>query len=74
MFGISTSWNYARHSNARSMIEEIKAIGVDSVELNFKLTKEMVDEVGRLVDEGFVKVASVHNFCPVPQFVAIKDA
>ncbi|MBU4487760.1 MAG: sugar phosphate isomerase/epimerase [Candidatus Omnitrophica bacterium] len=56
------------------MIEEIKAIGVDSVELNFKLTKEMVDEVGRLVDEGFVKVASVHNFCPVPQFVAIKDA
>ncbi|MFH0839734.1 MAG: TIM barrel protein [Candidatus Omnitrophota bacterium] len=56
------------------MIEEIKAMGVDSVELNFKLTKEMVDEVGRLVDEDFVKVASVHNFCPVPGSVAIKDA
>lgn len=74
MFGISTSWNYERHRDARSMVEEIKAIGVDAVELNFKLSKEMVDGAGRLVDEGFIKVLSLHNFCPVPESVEISKA
>ncbi len=74
MFGISTSWNCERHGDAGSMIKEIKAIGVDAVELNFKLSKEMVDGVGRLVDKDVIKVLSLHNFCPVPESIEISKA
>ncbi|MDP3789873.1 MAG: TIM barrel protein [Candidatus Omnitrophota bacterium] len=74
MFGISTSWNYHRHTNARSMIEEIKELGIDSVELNFKLSRAMVDGVAELVDQNLVKVLSLHNFCPVPDSIEISKA
>src|SRR3989339_992123 len=74
MFGISTSWNYDRHRDAGSMIKEIKAIGVDAVELNFKLSKGMVDGVEELVNEGLIKVLSLHNFCPVPESIEISKA
>lgn len=74
MFGISTSWNYRRHTGARSMMEEIKKLGIDSVELNFKLSKTIVDEVIGLADKNFIKVLSLHNFCPVPDSVEISKA
>jgi hypothetical protein len=74
MFGISTSWNSHKHNNARSMIQEIKKLGIDYVELNFQLSKEMVDGVVELVKEGNVSVWSIHNFCPVPDSVDIKKA
>jgi len=74
MFGVSTSWNYQRHNNAKSMIEEIKKLGIDSVELNFKLSKEMVGGVAELVEMSFIKVLSLHNFCPVPDSVEISKA
>lgn len=67
MFGISTTWNSFRHDDARSMIEEIKKIGVDCIELDFKLNEEIVSGIKELVDGKFVKVLSLHNFCPMPE-------
>lgn len=74
MFGISTSWNYHRHTDAMSMIKEIKELGVDSIELNFKLSKATVEGVAELVDQNFIKVLSLHNFCPVPDSIEISKA
>lgn len=74
MFGISTSWNYHRHHDARSMIEEIKKLGINCIELNFKLSKEIVYDVEKLVAEKFITVLSLHNFCPVPDSIDIKKA
>lgn len=74
MFGISTSWNAKRHNSARSMIEEIKKLGIDYIELNFTLSKKTVNDIAKLVAEGFVTVASLHNFCPVPDSIDIKKA
>ena len=48
------------------MIEEVLALGVDSVELGYDLRIDMVQGVKKMVSEGAVKVLSVHNFCPVP--------
>lgn len=72
MFGISTTWNSNRHDDARSMIEEIKRLGVDSIELDFKLNKSIVNGVAELVDEKFIKVLSLHNFCPKPESLGRK--
>ena len=74
MFALSTSWNAHRHNNARSMVEEIKKIGVDHIELNFTLTKDIVSGIIGLVDKGVIKVVSLHNFCPVPDSVDVKKA
>lgn len=65
-FSVSTHWNTFRHASGETMIEEILALGVDSVELGYDLRVDMVEGVRKMVAEGAVRVPSVHNFCPVP--------
>jgi sugar phosphate isomerase/epimerase len=66
---LSTSWNAFRHTDGLSLINEIKALGFEGVELSFNLTSPMVTAVEKLVREGFIRVSSVHNFCPIPEGV-----
>ncbi|MCX5713619.1 MAG: TIM barrel protein [Candidatus Omnitrophica bacterium] len=65
-FGLSTSWNAFRCPDAESLILEIKSLGFSQVELSFNLTARLVKEIEELVENGRIKVASVHNFCPIP--------
>lgn len=48
------------------MIEEIREVGFNSVELNFSLTAAMVDEIFALKRSGEITVTSLHNMCPLP--------
>lgn len=73
-FSFSASWNSARHTNGFDLIKEIKDIGFDTVELNFALTKKMVDDIVSLVDSAEIKVSSLHNICPLPDGVEPKAA
>lgn len=73
-FGLSTSWNASRHKDARAIIDEIKAAGFDSVELNFTLTREIVDDISSMVKVGQIRVRSLHNYCPVPDGVRPNQA
>jgi sugar phosphate isomerase/epimerase len=66
---LSTSWNAFRHTDGLSLINEIKALGFEGVELSFNLTFSMVSAVEKLAREGFIRVSSVHNFCPIPEGV-----
>jgi len=63
---LSTSWNAFRYSEASPCIREIKELGFDQVELSFNLTPSMVDEVEKLAARNQISVASVHNYCPIP--------
>lgn len=65
-FSISTHWNTFRHATGEAMIEEILALGLTSVELGYDLRLDMVAGVKQMVNRGEVRVASVHNYCPVP--------
>ena len=73
-YSFSTSWNSTRHKNGFDLIEEIKAIGFDTVELNFALTQNVVDDIATLVRGSKIKVSSIHNICPLPKDVEPKDA
>lgn len=73
-FALSTAWNAFRHRDGSSVIEEIKNIGFDKVELSFNLTNPMVCDVYRLVDENRIKIISLHNFCPIPYGLRQEDA
>lgn len=71
---LSTSWNIARHKDAQSLIQEIKLIGFNRLELNFTLTKEMVEGAALLQKKGEIEVASLHNYCPIPDGLTPKIA
>ena len=67
MFALSTSWNASQYSRAKDIIEEIKGLGFDRVELSFNLTFALVQEMLSLKKQGFIQVVSIHNFCPIPE-------
>ena len=71
---LSTSWNAFRYRRAEPLIQEIKGIGFEKVELSFNLSPAMVAQVKRLVRSKEVEVTSVHNFCPIPLGISRKKA
>jgi len=61
---ISTRWNCHRHEKADSMLEEIRSLGFDTVELAYGTTQTQIDGLRKWIDSGEIKVGSVHAFCP----------
>lgn len=48
------------------MLKEIRDLGFDYVELSHGIRITLVPGILRGVEEGVIKVASTHNFCPLP--------
>jgi sugar phosphate isomerase/epimerase len=63
---LSTRWNAYRHETGAGMLDEIRVLGFDRVELGYDLRVDLVPDVVAQVGRGSIAVASVHNFCPVP--------
>jgi sugar phosphate isomerase/epimerase len=66
MLAISTAWNYRPGVDIRQMLNEIKATGLNALELGYKLTAEDLAQIIPLLKKMDLKVSSVHNFCPLP--------
>lgn len=65
-FALSTHWNAGWHETGEAMVDDILALGIDHLELGYDLRIDQVPGVRRRVEEGAVKVQSVHNYCPTP--------
>lgn len=65
-FALSTNWNSHRHEDGRAMLDEIRALGFDRVELGYALTFRQAEDVKAAASSGEVSVTSVHAFCPNP--------
>jgi sugar phosphate isomerase/epimerase len=48
------------------MMREIADLGFTHAELSHGIRIVLVPGILRAVDEGFIKISSVHNFCPLP--------
>lgn len=48
------------------MLREIAALGFEYVELSHGIRITLVPGILKAVEEGVIKVASTHNFCPLP--------
>ncbi len=66
MFALSTHWNAGWHDSGEAMVDDILALGVDRLELGYDLRIDQVPGIRRRVEDGTVKVQSVHNYCPAP--------
>lgn len=63
-FALSTNWNARRHTDGAVLVDEIAALGFDSLELGYATTPEQVPGIKSRL--GRMPVRSVHAFCPVP--------
>lgn len=66
LVALSTCWCSHRHGDGHEMLKEMAALGFEWVELSHGIRITLVPGILRAVEEGVVKVASCHNFCPLP--------
>lgn len=66
IFSVSCCWNSYRHDDGYAMARELVDLGFEYVELSHGVRITLVPGILRAVDEGLIKVSSVHNFCPLP--------
>ncbi len=75
MIAISTMWNALRQSDGAALLDEIKELGFDAIELSRHLTHEQIEQIRPHL--AHTQICSIHNFCPVllgrPQSEAEKD-
>lgn len=63
---LSTCWNSHRHKNGYDMLEEIADLGFEWTELSHGVRITLVPGIHKAIQDGIIKVISVHNFCPLP--------
>lgn len=63
-FSFSTSWNWRNSRVGSEVVEEILSLGFHKVELNYRISEEMLATIEPLVARGEVEVPSVHNVFP----------
>lgn len=66
---LSTSCLSRRCEDGYAMLSEIAELGFEYVELGHDIRISLTSGIQRAVQEGVIRVSSVHNFCPVPSSV-----
>jgi sugar phosphate isomerase/epimerase len=66
MFAFSTCWNSERHMDGRAMVNEVRALGFEYIELGHSTRLSLLTGVQEAVAAGEIKISSLHNFCPTP--------
>jgi sugar phosphate isomerase/epimerase len=67
MLGISTAWRSEISDSGAAIVEEILKLGVRGVELEYRMTRPMLEEIVPLVRSGAISVISLHNILPLPK-------
>ena len=63
MIAISTMWNALRQPDGAALLDEIKELGFDAIELSRHLTRGQVEQIKPHL--ATTQICSIHNFCPV---------
>jgi sugar phosphate isomerase/epimerase len=67
MLGISSAWRSEICDSGAEIIEEILSLGVSAVELEYRISRPMLEEIVPLVRRGRISVTSLHNILPLPK-------
>ncbi len=64
-YSFSTCWNMKRYTDdGRGMVEEIKELGFQQVELNYNVTDVHLSTIEPMIERGEIGISSVHNVFP----------
>jgi len=61
---ISTMWNFRKAHSGEELIDQLRELGFSRVELNYQVRTEWLSGIRRRINEGTIKVSSVHNVFP----------
>lgn len=67
MLSVSTCWRSARVRNGAQLIDALVDAGAKAVELEYRISAEMFEQMKPRLAAGVVSITSIHNFFPVPE-------
>ncbi|HWA28036.1 MAG TPA: TIM barrel protein [Lacunisphaera sp.] len=70
IIALSSCWLSQRHDDGYAMLQEMAGLGFEWAELSHGIRITLVPGILRAVEEGVIKIASCHNFCPLPAGVS----
>lgn len=71
MLSFSTCWNSSKNHDGAKLIDEIRDLGFDTVELSHGMTVSLLPGIKEAYDQGKIKVSGLHNFFPSPVEVMV---
>ncbi|MGD2024065.1 MAG: TIM barrel protein [Desulfobacterales bacterium] len=66
MLALSTSWQSSETATAAEMIAAFKSLGINAIELSYRISEAMFRQLQELLKRSGIKVVSVHNYFPIP--------
>jgi sugar phosphate isomerase/epimerase len=66
MLGISTSWQSGGSATAEGMLAALKNLDVSGVELSYRISEDLYQQLKDPLMRSGLKVVSVHNYFPIP--------
>ncbi len=73
MIGFSTCWNSEKVSSGSKMLSQIKDMGFDALELEYRISSAIYKEILPEIKGGRFQVLSLHNFFPAPELAGLDD-
>lgn len=67
MISFSTSWNATRNHSGLRIVQEIKELGFDCLEINFQVSSEKFEEIRKSKEQNQIQISSLHNVAPMPE-------
>jgi sugar phosphate isomerase/epimerase len=74
MLGISTAWRSKEVETGNELLQAINEIGIDCIELDFRVTPSLFDQLLPAITHGQCKVLSIHNYFPLPAEIPLDKA
>lgn len=74
MLGISTSFRSEIAESGQEIREAIETLGIRIIELEYRLTRAIFQEIRPWLEREGIKVITIHNFFPVPDGIPKKEA
>lgn len=71
MLSFSTCWNGQDHSDGLKLVQEILALGFDTIEISHGTKISLLPGIFQAWQQGLVKISGVHNFTPSPVEIMI---
>jgi len=74
MIGLSTSWRSSETNSGKELLDDFARLEVEALELEYRITPDMLREMIPIIKKGAISILSIHNFCPVPDDVPRSQA
>ena len=66
MLALSTSWQSGESTTAEEMLAALTKTGINGIELSYRISQRLYQQMMKALQHSGLKVVSVHNFFPIP--------